>query len=591
MFYRDSWHQAADSPQGIAPASDTEPGSASGESAASAKNDLAELLYLTGLHGIPEAVTVTDTSYHFLDWNEAAEKLFGWKREEVIGKLAFDIMGTTFPENSAGRAQWQEAIASQGRWQGEVLQRRRDGATLNILISLSLVRDRSGAIIGFIVIHRDITERKRAEERARFLSEASKILASTLDYQTTLANIARLVVPELADWCAIHLLDNVGNVRLLAMAHKDPQKVEWAIKLSEQYPMKPDAPFGPARVMRTGQAELIAEVTDEMLAALAENEQGLIAMWANGHRSMLAVPLVAAGQTIGAITLTFAESGRKFNEADLELAREVGLRASMAIDHARLYRESQQAREQLLAYIKEYKEVEQRKDEFMSVVSHELKTPVTTIKGFTQLLQRRLQHSSDSESQLFLSRMDSQLNRLIRLINDLLEISRIQTGRLKYRIETFDLGEVVESIVEQIQSTTTTHQLSIENAARTPTLVSGDRERLGHVFTNLLLNAIKYSPHVEKVLISIITNGQEVIVSVQDFGIGIAEEDLEKIFERFYQVSYPQERPFAGLGIGLFLSREIITRHNGRVWAESQKAHGATFHVALPLATQPATLP
>lgn len=584
MFYRDSWYQAAASPQGIAQASDTEPESASGESTASAKNDLAELLYLTGLHSIPEAVTVTDTSYHFLDWNEAAEKLFGWKREEVIGKLAFDIMHTTFLENSGERAEWQEALAQRGCWQSEVVQRRRDGTALNILISLSLVRDRGGAITGIIVMHRDITERKRAEERARFLSEASKILASSLGYQTTLANIARLVVPELADWCAIHLRDDEGNVRLLVMAHKDPQKVEWAIKLSEQYPMKPEAPFGPARVMRTGQAELIAEVTDEMLAALASHEQGLIEIWANGHRSILAVPLVAAGQTIGVITLTFAESGRKFNEADLELAKEIGLRASMAIDHARLYRESQQAREQLMAYISEYREVEQRKDEFMSVVSHELKTPVTTIKGFTQLLQRRLQHSNDSDAQLFLSRIDSQLNRLIRLINDLLEISRIQTGRLKYHIETFDLCEVVESIVEQIQATTTTHQLSIENASQVSAPVSGDRERLGHVFTNLLLNAIKYSPHVEKVLISITTDGPEVIVSVQDFGIGIAEDDLEKIFERFYQVSYPQERPFAGLGIGLYLSREIIERHNGRIWAESQKAHGATFHVALPLA-------
>jgi signal transduction histidine kinase len=308
-------------------------------------------------------------------------------------------------------------------------------------------------------------------------------------------------------------------------------------------------------------------------------------MWASNHRSIMAVPLLTAGRSIGAITFTFAESGRHFNEADLELAKEFGQRASIAIDHARLYSESQQAREQLMTYINEHKEVERRKDEFMSVVSHELKTPVTTIKGFTQLLQRRLQHVDDPEAHLFLSRLDSQLNRLTRLINDLLEISRIQTGRLKYRIETFDLREVVEDIVEQIQATTTTHRLFIENMAQAPTFVSGDRERLGHVFTNLLLNAIKYSPNVEEVLIRVTTNEQEVVVSVQDFGIGIAEDDLEKIFERFYQVSYPQERPFAGLGIGLYLSREIITRHNGRIWAESRKAHGATFHVALPLAT------
>lgn len=585
MFYHDSWNPAAASPHIVAQVNGAAQDNPIGAEGGSTQTNLAELLYLTGLNSIPEAVTVTDLNTRYLDWNAAAEKLFGWKKEEVIGKAAIDIMQTVFPNGPQGRIEWREALAKQGGWQSEVIQRRRDGAPLNILVSLSLIRDRSGRAIGIIVMHRDITERKRVEERARFLSEASKILVSSLDYQTTLANIARMAVPELADWCAIHLLDDDGNIKLLTQAHQDPQKVEWAIKLSEQYPVKPDAPLGPARVMRTGQAELIADVTDEMLATLAENEQGLIAMWATGRRSILAVPLVVTGHTIGTITFTCAESGRQFNEADLELAREVGQRASMAIEHARLYDESQQAREQMMAYINEHKEVERRKDEFMSVVSHELKTPVTTIKGFTQLLQRRLQHSDDPDARLFLSRMDSQLNRLTRLINDLLEISRIQTGRLKYRIETCDLCEVVEGIVEQIQATTTTHQLSIENTTSAPALVSGDRERLGHVFTNLLLNAIKYSPHVEKVLICITANEQEVLVSVHDFGIGIAEDDLEKIFERFYQVSSPQERPFAGLGIGLYLSREIIERHNGRIWAESQKDHGATFHVTLPLAT------
>ncbi len=557
------------------------------EYAASIQNDLAELLYLTGLHDIPEAVTVTDMETRFLDWNQAAEKLFGWKREEVIGKLAIEIVQSNIPANPNWRTEWRKALAERGSWQGEVIQKRRDGTPLNILMSLSLVRDRSGAATGILVMHRDVTERKQAEERARFLSEASRILASSLDYQTTLASIVRLVVPALADWCAIHLLDDDGNINLLEVAHEDPRKVEWLMQWREQYPMISDAPVALEQVIRTGQPELIPAFTDEMLAALARNEQALAALRAIGYNSLMAVPLIVNGTIIGTITFVFAESKRHFNEADLELAQEIAQRVSTAIEHGRLYSESQQAREQLMSYIDERKETERRKDEFMSVVSHELKTPVTTIKGFTQLLQRRLQHFDDPEAHLFLSRLDSQLNRLTRLINDLLEISRIQTGRLKYRIEIFDLREVVEGIVEQIQATTTTHRFSIEDTAQVPAFVSGDRERLGHVFTNLLLNAIKYSPNVEKVLIRITTNEREVLVSVQDFGIGIAEDDLEKIFERFYQVSYPQERPFAGLGIGLYLSREIISRHNGRIWAESQKAHGTTFHVSLPLATFP----
>lgn len=416
MFDHDMGEQSASFRPAFLLTTTDEQGSATEKHADSAKTDLEELLYLTGLRSIPEAVTITDTTYHILDWNEAAEALYGWKREEVIGKLAFDILPATFPYNPQGRAEWQEAIARQGRWQGEVIQKRRDGRTLDILISLSLVRERSGAIIGLLAMQRDITERKQAEEQTRLLAE-----------------------------------------------------------------------------------------------------------------------------------------------------------------------EAQQARDQLIAYLTEHKEVERRKDEFMSVVSHELKTPVTTIKGFAQLLQRRLKHYNDPDTQLFLSRMDSQLNRLTRLINDLLEISRLQTGRLKYRIETLDLREVVENTVEQIQATAISHRLSLEDVTQTPALVSGDRERLEHVFTNLLMNAIKYSPHANRIIIHVTVHEQEVIASVQDFGIGIAESDLEKIFERFYQVSYPQERPFSGIGIGLYLSHEIITRHNGHIWVESQREQGSTFHVTLPL--------
>jgi len=582
MSYRDGSNQAF--PGVNAQADGVTQDRPTGEYAASMQNDLAELLYLTGLHNIPEAVTVTDMETRFLGWNQAAEKLFGWKREEVIGKVAIEVIESTMPDNPRWRTEWREALEERGSWQGEVIQKRRDGTPLNILMSLSLIRDRNGAAMGILVMHRDITERKQAEERARFLSEASRILASSLDYQTTLAGVVRLVVPALADWCAIHLLDDDGNINLLEVAHEDPRRVERVMRWREQYPINPDAPVVIEQVIRTGQPKLIPAFTDEMLAG---NEQALAALRAVGYNSLMAVPLIVNGHITGTITFVFAESKRHFNEADLELAQEIAQRVSTAIEHGRLYSESQQAREQLMSYIDERKEMERRKDEFMNVVSHELKTPVTTIKGFTQLLQRRLHRFDDPEAHLFLSRLDSQLNRLTRLINDLLEISRIQTGRLKYRIETFDLREVVEGIVEQIQATTTTHRLSIEDTAQVPAFVSGDRERLGHVFANLLLNAIKYSPGVEKVLIRITTNEQEVLVSVQDFGIGIAGDDLEKIFERFYQVSYPQERPFAGLGIGLYLSREIISRHNGRIWAESQKAHGATFHVALPLATLP----
>ncbi len=230
--------------------------------------------------------------------------------------------------------------------------------------------------------------------------------------------------------------------------------------------------------------------------------------------------------------------------------------------------------------ITERLELERRKDEFISMASHELKTPVTSIKGFTQLLHRRFQQRDDQESLRFLARMDAQLNKLTQLISDLLDISKMQTGQLEYREEPFELDALVQEIVENVQGTTQKHRLVLENPARVR--VYGDRDRIGQVLINLLNNAIKYSPQVDRVLVQVVPEGTHVVVRVQDFGMGIAEAYQDKIFERFYQVSEPEMKTYPGLGIGLYISREIIKRYRGRIWVESCKGEGSTFSFSLP---------
>ncbi|HLI05900.1 MAG TPA: PAS domain S-box protein [Ktedonobacteraceae bacterium] len=231
--------------------------------------------------------------------------------------------------------------------------------------------------------------------------------------------------------------------------------------------------------------------------------------------------------------------------------------------------------------VTERKRAEQRKDEFLSMVSHELKTPVTSIKGFTQLLRRRFQQRDDEQSLQFLTRMDGQLTRLTKLINDLLDISRMQTGQIVYRQELFNLDAHMREVVENVQATTQTHQLLIEGETRAH--VYADRDRIGQVLINLLTNAIKYSPDANRVIIRLEQRDHEAIVSVQDFGIGIAEPHHEKIFERFYQVADGDMRTFPGLGIGLYIATEIIKRHQGRIWVNSKPDEGATFSFALPV--------
>ena len=221
--------------------------------------------------------------------------------------------------------------------------------------------------------------------------------------------------------------------------------------------------------------------------------------------------------------------------------------------------------------------VERRKDEFISMTSHELKTPITSLKGFTNVLQRRLAKQGDEQGQHYLARMDAQLNKLSKLISDLLDTSRVQTGKLALQVERFDLDALIHETVENVQAATTTHQFLIEG--KTDAHVLGDKDRLGQVFINLFTNAVKYSPQADKVLVRLSREQEQAIVRVQDFGIGIDEVHHQKIFERFYQVTDPEERTYPGLGIGLY----IVKRHHGRIRVQSRKGEGATFSVILPL--------
>jgi PAS domain S-box-containing protein len=231
--------------------------------------------------------------------------------------------------------------------------------------------------------------------------------------------------------------------------------------------------------------------------------------------------------------------------------------------------------------ISDRKELDKRKDEFISMASHELKTPVTSLKGFLSLLQRSLATHGDEKALHYLARMDAQVTKLTKLINDLLDLSKMQTGQLVYREERFDLDALVQEIVENAQGTTQTHHLLLEG--ETQAEVFGDRDRIGQVLINLLNNAIKYSPQADTVLVRVAKDQNKALVSVRDFGIGIAKEHQHKIFERFYQVTDPEEKTYPGLGIGLHITSEIVKRHGGQMWVESKKGEGATFHFTLPL--------
>ncbi len=418
---------------------------------------------------------------------------------------------------------------------------------------------------GVAIFSRDITEQKLLEQNLAFLAEASKILSSSLDYHHTLRTVAQFAVPQIADWCAIDML--IGHrVELLAIAHVDPERSRWAEAMREREPVDLDAPEGVAKVLRTGRPEFFPSIRDEYLVAAAKDEETLELARSLELCSAMVVPLMVRDAAIGAITFVSAESGRHYTEADLRMAEELASRAALAIENSRLYGESQQA----VAL----------RDDFISAASHELKTPVTSLKIYTELLLRQSTQQGDERTSSHLQKMNGQIERLAMLVSDLLDASKIEAGKLELRRETVELQPVVDEVVEAVQTTTTKHHIEIHGTVERTVL--GDRERLSQVVTNLLTNAVKYSPHADRIVVRIAETGTGAAIEVEDYGIGIDEEHLDQIFDRFYRVTSADEKTFPGLGMGLFISREIVRRHGGTMEVTSTKGRGSIFRFTVP---------
>jgi signal transduction histidine kinase len=231
--------------------------------------------------------------------------------------------------------------------------------------------------------------------------------------------------------------------------------------------------------------------------------------------------------------------------------------------------------------VTERMELERRKDEFIAMASHELKTPVTSIKIYEQLLHRRLTKQGDSQSAEMLEKIDVQLGTLTRLINELLDVTHMATGILSWQAEPFDLTFLVNETVADLRHGTEHHQIHIEGVG--PVQIYADRERIGQVLANLLTNAIKYTPKGGSIVVKQALDNDYVIISVQDCGIGIPPEKQAYVFERFYRVRSPEHETFPGLGLGLYLSAEIVKRQGGKIWVESQPGTGSTFYFTLRL--------
>ena len=447
------------------------------------------------------------------------------------------------------------------------------------------------------IFARDLTERRHAEEervklireqtaraaaeaserRSTFLAEAGVALTSSLDVGETLSKLVHLAVPTLADWCVIDVLDEHGRPRRLAVGHARPEDEALAEQVKGFAP-SPEGRSPEARLLRPGESALLVADARERLSDLAEDERHRALLERLGPRSMMVVPIVSRERTLGVMSLLSTTSGRVFARDDLDLAEELGRRAALAVDNARLYRASQDARAGA-------EKANRAKDEFLATLSHELRTPLTPILGWTVML--RSGTLDPAAIQRGLEVIERNVRAQTQLIGDLLDVSRIITGKLRLEVSPIAVVPVVEAGVEAVRSSAEAKQITLgmELPSEMPTIV-GDPDRLQQVVWNLVSNAVKFTPQGGRIDVRLRQDGSFLSLSVTDNGKGIEPEFIPHVFERFRQADSTSTRSHGGLGLGLAIVRHLVELHGGTVHAESGGiGAGSTFTVRLPLTT------
>jgi PAS domain S-box-containing protein len=495
--------------------------------------------------------------------NRAELDMLGYTREEYIGRQIADFH---VDENVICD------ILSRLK-AGEKLEeyparlRCKNGSIKDVLIDSSVLF-RDGEFVHTRCFTRDVTQRRRSERTARFLADASSALAVITDFNSTLQKVASLAVPHFADWATVDLVETDGRLRRVSAAHVDPAKVELAHELHRRFPPEASAQQGVWNIVRTGQPEIIRQITDDLLVQTVQHPDCLQVVRELGLKSYIGVPLSVRGKTLGVLTFISAESGHLYDETDLAVAKDLAERAAIAIQNAQLYQELRQA--------------DRRKDEFLATLAHELRNPLAPIRNGIQVLN--LTGSKASTAVEARSMMERQVNQMVRLVDDLLDVSRITRDKLELKRQRVELAAVIKNAVETSRPLIehAGHEFSVTLPAA-PVFLDGDPIRLAQVFSNLLNNSAKYTEPGGQIRLIAETVANEVIVSVEDNGLGIPREAMPGLFQMFSQVDRNMERAQGGLGIGLTLVRRLVEMHGGTVEAYSEgPGRGSKFVVRLP---------
>jgi PAS domain S-box-containing protein len=495
-------------------------------------------------------------------WNAGAGRIFGYTEEEVLGKhISLLIPPALLSE---------EDMIIRNIRSGEMIDHfetvrlAKDGREIPISLTISPVKDKEGRITGASKIARDISDRLNAEQvvkrslyRLSILNSIGKAISENLDVQVVLQRVTDATT-ELtgAAFGAFfyNTIDETGESYMLYTLSGAPREAFEKFGMPRNTAVF-NATFSGEGVVR------VDDITKDPRYGHNTPHHGM----PEGHLpvvSYLAVPVISSsGTVIGGLFFGHPEPAI-FTEEHEDLVSSIASQSAIALDNAKLF--------------EEVKALSAKKDEFIALASHELKTPLTTIKGYLQVLDRK---EKDQANQLFIAKTLNQVEKLNSLVSDLLDISRIEAGKLRLDRTYFDLRDLLLEVIESLQYTNKSHRILFHHNGQ-PVPVWADRQRLEQVLINLLTNAIKYSPKADHIDVDLENSGMEVTVRVRDKGIGLTAEQQKKVFTRFYRAEGAQQ--IAGLGLGLYLTKDIIDRHQGRIGVSSEAGNGSTFFFSLP---------
>jgi PAS domain S-box-containing protein len=581
-----------------------------------------ELKFIGLLESAPDAMVITGSDGKILMINAQAERIFGYHRDDIIGKEVEILVPERFHhKHTSHRQGYVENPKTRGMGVGmDLFGKRKDGSEFPVEISLSPLKTAEEEGITVISAIRDITKQKEAEAeikklnehlerlvvvrtselelalkkeqsarlemnqnqlRLTFLTKASKILASSLDYSETLKNLGNMVTPEIADWCAIDEVDENGKIKRMVVSHADPEKIKFAFELSQKYPPDIHAPHGIYEVIRTRKPELYSIISDGLIESFAKDQEHLRLMHELGLKSAIIVPLISRSKFYGVLTLVLSDSGRLFDESDLEFANELARRAALDIENAKLYKEMQDSNAELEHRVAqrttELEAINKELEAFSYSVSHDLRAPLRSIDGFSNKILKDYSHLFDNQGKDYFNRVMKASRHMGHLIDDLIKLARI--SRIDMNMEEINLSDMAGSIISELKESNPERKVSIN--IQDNMIVTGDRNLMHVALNNLLGNAWKYTKNKTETEIEYATiqkHGQTVYF-IKDNGAGFDMRYVDKLFGAFQRLHSLSE--FEGTGIGLATVQRIVRRHKGTIWAESEVDKGATFFFTL----------